>query len=116
MVTIKCNKSAKMKCENKILYTKLESPKLLEHLETNEIRGLAVTDQATTALAWVEVQARSSGTSGGLIGNEAGFLLVLRFPLPSIPSTAPHLSSSSGAGTIGHLVAAVIGLVQLLWQ
>jgi hypothetical protein len=38
----------------------------------------------------------------------AGFLRVLRFPLPIlIPPTAPHSSSSSIARTIGQLVADV---------
>jgi hypothetical protein len=37
-------------------------------------------------------------------GNGAGLLQVLWFPLPIIPLTAP-LSSSSGAGTIGQMVA-----------
>jgi hypothetical protein len=39
------------------------------------------------------------------MANVAGFLQVLRFSLPIlIQSTAPQ-SSSSGAGTIGHIVA-----------
>jgi hypothetical protein len=42
---------------------------------------------------------------GGQSGTRAGVLRVLRFPLPIlIPLTAPH---SSGAGTIGQLVADV---------
>jgi hypothetical protein len=42
------------------------------------------------------------------IGTGAGFLRVLRFPLPIlIPPTAPYSSSSSGVGTIGLLVADV---------
>jgi hypothetical protein len=48
---------------------------------------------------------RSCGICGRQSGTEAGFLRVLRFPLPIlIPPTAPH---SSGAGTIGQLVADV---------
>jgi hypothetical protein len=43
---------------------------------------------------------------GGQSGTGAGFLRVLRFPLPSIPSTAQH-SSSLGAGTVDRLVASV---------
>jgi hypothetical protein len=39
-------------------------------------------------------------------GTGAGFIRVLRYPLPSIPSNPP-LSYSPGAGTIGLLVAAV---------
>jgi hypothetical protein len=45
---------------------------------------------------------RSCGTCGGQSGIRAGFLRVLRFLLPIlILPTAPHSSSSSGAGTIG---------------
>jgi hypothetical protein len=55
----------------------------------------------------VRAQSRSCGTCGGQNDNGAGFLRVLRFPLPIlIPPIAPH-SSSSGAGTIGQLVADV---------
>jgi hypothetical protein len=51
----------------------------------------------------------SCGICGGQSGTGAGFLRVLRFPLPiPIPLTAPHSSSSSfDAGTIGQLVADV---------
>jgi hypothetical protein len=55
--------------------------------------------------ARVQVQVRSHGICGGS-GSRAGFLRVLRFPLPIlIPPTAQHASSSSGTGTIGQLVA-----------
>jgi hypothetical protein len=47
----------------------------------------------------------SCGICGGQSGTGADVLRVLRFPLPIlIPPSAPH---SSGAGTIGQLVAAV---------
>jgi hypothetical protein len=43
----------------------------------------------------------------GQSGTWAGFIRLLRFPLPIfLPPTAPE-SSSSGAGTIGQLVADV---------
>jgi hypothetical protein len=49
---------------------------------------------------------RSCGICGGQISTRAGFLRVVRFPLPIlIPPTTPH--SSSGAGTIGQIVADV---------
>jgi hypothetical protein len=61
----------------------------------------AVSHRVPTAAALVRTQVRSCGTCGGQGGTEAGFLRVLRFPLPIlIPPTAPH---SSGAGTMGQL-------------
>jgi hypothetical protein len=55
------------------------------------------------AAARVRARARSCGICGQS-GTGAGFLRVLRFPLPIIASIAPH---SSGAGTIGQMVADV---------
>jgi hypothetical protein len=53
------------------------------------------------------VQVRSCGTYCGQSGTGAGFLRVLRFSLPIlIQLTAPH-HLSSGAGTIGQVVADV---------
>jgi hypothetical protein len=54
-------------------------------------------------------QVMSRGICGGQSGTGAGFLRVLRFPLPIlIPLTALHSSSSSSAaGTIGQLVTDV---------
>jgi hypothetical protein len=52
-------------------------------------------------------ESRLCGICIGLSGIGAGFLRVLPFPLSIlIPPTAPH-SSSSGAGTVGQLVADV---------
>jgi hypothetical protein len=49
-----------------------------------------VTDTYPTAAARVRSQVRSCGISGGQSGTGAGFLRVLRFPLPIlIPPTAP---------------------------
>jgi hypothetical protein len=57
-----------------------------------------------TAADRVRAQVRSFAICGGRSGIGAGLFRVLRFPLPFlIPPTAPH--SSSGAGTIGQLVA-----------
>jgi hypothetical protein len=69
----------------------------------------AVSRRLTTAATWVRARVRSCGICGGQSGTGAGFLRVLRFPLPiRIPPNAPQsLSSSSGAGTIGQTVAAV---------
>jgi hypothetical protein len=54
----------------------------------------------------VRAQVRSFGICRGQSDTGAGSLRILRFPLPIlIPPTAPHLSS--GAGTIGQLVADV---------
>jgi hypothetical protein len=61
----------------------------------------AVSRGLPTAAARVRAQVRQSG-------NGAGFLRVLRFPLPIlIPPTAPHYHLSSETGTIGQLVADV---------
>jgi hypothetical protein len=53
-----------------------------------------------TAAARVHPRVWSSGICGGQSGVGAGFLRVLRFPLPFIPPNPPS-SQSPGAGTIG---------------
>jgi hypothetical protein len=65
--------------------------------------GQAVSPWLPTAAAWVRVRA-ACGICGGQRGIGAGFLRVLRFPLPIIPPISPQ---SPGAGTIGLLVTAV---------
>jgi hypothetical protein len=67
----------------------------------------AVSRRLPTAAARVRFQVRSCVICGGQSGTGAGFLRVLRFPLPIlIPPTTQH-SSSSGAGTIGQILADV---------
>jgi hypothetical protein len=59
-----------------------------------------------TTVARVRSRVWSSGICGGQSGAGAGFLQVLRFPLPIfIPPNSPSLSP--GADTIGQSVAAV---------
>jgi hypothetical protein len=65
----------------------------------------AVSIRFPTAAARVRSQVGSCGICGGQSGTGAGFLRVLRFPLPIlIPPTTPL---SSGAGTIGQILADV---------
>jgi hypothetical protein len=53
----------------------------------------AVSRRLATAAAQVWAQVRLCGICGGQSGTEAGFVGVLRFPLPIfIPPTAPHSS------------------------
>jgi hypothetical protein len=59
-----------------------------------------------TTVAWVRVRA-ACGVCGVQSDTGAGFLWVLRFPLPIIPPISPS-SESTGAGIIGLLVAAVL--------
>jgi hypothetical protein len=60
----------------------------------------AVSRWLPTAEARVQFRIWSSGIYGGQSGAGAGFLRVLRFPLPFIPPNSPS-SQSPGAGTIG---------------
>jgi hypothetical protein len=82
---------------------------LLSNDVTCEIRrsiGQAVSRWSPTAAARVRAWVWSCGICGGLSSTGAGFLRILRFPLPIlIPPTAPH--PSSGPGTICQIVADV---------
>jgi hypothetical protein len=60
----------------------------------------AVSHWLSTVAAWVQSRVWSSGICGGQSGVGAGFVRVLRFPLPFIPPNSPS-SQSPGAGTIG---------------
>jgi hypothetical protein len=60
----------------------------------------AVSRWLPAAAARVQSRFWSSGICGGQSGAGAGFLRLLRFPLPFIPPNYPS-SQSPGAGTIG---------------
>jgi hypothetical protein len=65
----------------------------------------AVSRRFPTAVALVQCQVRSCGICGGQSGIGVCFLRVLEFPLPILnPPNAPH-PLSSGAGTVGQIVA-----------
>jgi hypothetical protein len=76
-------------------------------LEADINSASAVSRWLPTAAARVRAQVWSSGISGGQSGAAAGYLRVLRFPLPIfIPPKSPS-SQSPGAGAIGYSVADV---------
>jgi hypothetical protein len=72
-------------------------------------RAIAQAVSRWLPIAAARVRARVSQVGcGGQGGAGAGFLRVLRFPLPIfIPPNSPSSSQSAGAGTIGHSVADV---------
>jgi hypothetical protein len=75
-------------------------------LQDGHVIAQAVSRRLPIAAARVRARVRSCGICGGQSGTGAGFLQVLRFPLPiRIPSIAPQ--SLSGAGTIGQTVVRV---------
>jgi hypothetical protein len=68
--------------------------------------GCATAEAVSRWLPTAAARVRSCGICGRRSDTGAGFLRVLRFPLPiRIPPIAPHISS--GAGTIGQRMAAV---------
>jgi hypothetical protein len=68
----------------------------------------AVSRRLPIEAARVRAPVRSYGICGGHSSTRAGFLRLLQFPLPIlIPQTAPHSSSSFGAGTVDLIVAGV---------
>jgi hypothetical protein len=71
-----------------------QKSKLPSHFRSN-LGKQVVSRRLPTAAARVRVQVRSCGICDGQSGTGAGFLRVLRFPLPIfIPPAAPHSSSS----------------------
>jgi hypothetical protein len=65
------------------------------HLQCGRAIAQAVSRRLPTAGTRVRARVKSCGIRGRQSGTGAGFLLVLRFPLPIlIPPTAPHTSTS----------------------
>jgi hypothetical protein len=92
--------------------TAFVSSSSLQQLNVSMFQGRAIShavrSRIPTAAARVRTQVSSCGICGGLIGTEADFLRVLRFPLPFSFYRLLHTHHlSSGAGTIGQLVADV---------
>jgi hypothetical protein len=79
-------------------------------VQNNQVKGRAIAQAVRywlpTAAARVRVRA-ACGVCSGQSGTGAGFLRVLRFPLPIIIPPISPSSKSPGAGTIGLLVTAV---------
>jgi hypothetical protein len=77
----------------------------------NKSRGRAIAEAVSrwvpTAAARVLARVWSSGICGGQSGAGAGFLRVLRFPLPIFISPNSPSSQSPRTGTISQLVADV---------
>jgi hypothetical protein len=76
----------------------------LSHLTVGRAVAQAVSFWLPTAAARVRARVWSSGIYGGQSCAEAGFLRILRFPLPIFIPTNSLSSQSPGAGTIGHSV------------
>jgi hypothetical protein len=75
---------------NELLNVERPGMKLLVLIE-GRATAQAVSRRLPTAAVRVQFQVRSCGICGGQSGTGAGFLRVLRFPLPIlIPPTAPH--------------------------
>jgi hypothetical protein len=75
-----------------------------ETVKLRDLTGRAIVEAVSrwlpTAAARVQSRVLPSGICAGQSGAGAGFLRVLRFPLPFIPPNSPS-SQSHGAGTIG---------------
>jgi hypothetical protein len=82
----------------KLLYT--EWTGIAVTLKIGRAIAEAVSCWLPTTAARVQSRVSSSGICDEQSGARAGFLQVLRFPLPFIPPNSPSLQSP-GAGTIG---------------
>jgi hypothetical protein len=74
-------------------HSSIAVPPMLEIFNGRAVAQV-VSRRLPTEKARVRVRVRSSGFCAGQSGTGAGFFRVLGFPLPSIPPTAPHSSSS----------------------
>jgi hypothetical protein len=93
-------------CTSRLLFCTPTTPSLLLlscrtlliTLPNNGGRAIAeaVSRWLPTAVARVQSRVLSSGICGGLSGVGAGFLRVLRFPLPFIPPNSPSSQSPGG--------------------
>jgi hypothetical protein len=81
-------------------------PKDLELFYTSLGRGRAIGKAASrrlpTAASRVQYQVRSCGICGGLSGSGAGFLRILRFPLPILVQPTAPISGRRTKWTQSH--------------
>jgi hypothetical protein len=88
------------------------------HKKLGRYVAQVVSCRPPTSAARFRAKVRSCGICGGQSCTGEGFLQVLRFPLPLIPPSAPHTSSSM-AGTVGQIVSDVanrLSLTPLQWS
>jgi hypothetical protein len=78
------------------------------HARITHEQGRVIAQEGSHWLLTAEARVTTCGICGRQSGTGAGFLRVLRFPLPIIPPTASHSLSIIRAGTIGQRVSSVI--------